>query len=1002
MVMAETMSDKLEQTEADALAQMADMLRRTGELAKVGAWELDLRTNEFIWSSETFRIHEMEPPTPPTMEETFRMFPLEAQPIIHAAVMEAIQNGTAYDLELPRFTAKGRRIWIKAQASVLFENSTAIKLFGAIQDITERKQSELFEQFRSSTLEMLATGQPLRTILEAMILGVEKLLPDSLCSILLLDSSGTHFEVVVAPHLPDFFNAALNGLQIGVGIGSCGTSAFTGERVIIEDIHSHAYWVHFRDLALEAQLHACWSQPFHAASGKVIGTFAIYHRIPHVPEKADIELIEKSARLVSIAVEKHRSEEKIRESEAHFRLLIEDSTYIVWKLNRHSRYIYISPVDEKLRGFCADEVLGTHIFDQLTAESVDLLKSMRSEWRNLHLNSKSDSISLNLQQKCKNGAAIWTEVIIRPERNGENKIIGYHGIARDISQSKKTEEALRIAAIAFESQEGMYITNTTWEVLRINKAFTDILGYSAQEMVGHNLDCLHSNHHDERFFNNMTNSLETAGSWQGEIWDKRKDGQIVPLWLTITTVKDDAQRSTHYVGTFTDISLRKSAEEKIKNLAFYDPLTDLPNRRLLMDRLEQALATCYRHQHKGALLFVDLDNFKTLNDTHGHDKGDLLLQQVAIRLNGCTRTGDTVARLGGDEFVIMLENLSNDPIEAINQAETVGEKIVQSLNQRYKLGLIDHHSTPSIGITLFGETEETIDEPLKRADMAMYQAKAAGRNTIRFFDPKMQEKVTAHVAMEEGLREAIAHDQFVLHYQAQVKNDNELAGVEALVRWCHPDLGTISPTEFIPLAEEAGLILPLGQWVLRTACKQLATWAIQPGFAHLTVAVNVSPRQFYQANFVEQVLEILQTTGANPQRLKLEITESLLISNVEDVIAKMQALKKHGVGFSLDDFGTGYSSLSYLKRLPLDQLKIDQSFVRDILIDQNDAAIAKMVIVLADSLGLNVIAEGVESRAQRDYLAHYGCHYYQGYFYSKPLAIKEFEYFVHNSLLYKI
>lgn len=1000
--MAETMVDKLEQTKADALAQMADMLRRTGELAKVGAWELDLRTNEFTWSSETFRIHEMDTLTPPSMEETIRMFPLEAQPIIQAAVKEAIQYGKSYDLELPRFTAKGRRIWIKAQASVLFENGNAIKLFGAIQDITERKQSELFEQFRSNTLEMLAAGQPLKKILEAVLLDVEKLLPDSLCSILLLDNTGTHFDTVIAPHLPDFYNAALNGLRIGLGVGSCGTSAFTGERVIVEDIRSHPYWLNFRELAAQAQLQACWSQPFRAANGKVIGTFAIYHRTPHIPEKADIELIEKSARLISIAVEKNRSEEKIRESEAHFRLLIEDSTYIVWKLDRRSRYIYISPVDEKLRGFSADEVLGSHIFDQLTPESVELLKSMRNEWRNLHLNSKSDSISLNLQQKCKQGGAIWTEVIIRPERNSDNKIIGYHGIARDISQSKKAEEALRIAAIAFESQEGMYITNTKWEVLRINKAFTDILGYSAQEMVGQTMVRLHSDRHDHRFYEDMTAALETAGSWQGEIWDKRKDGQVVPLWLTITTVKDDQQRSTHYVGTFTDISLRKSAEEKIRNLAFYDPLTNLPNRRLLMDRLEQALATCQRHQRKGALLFVDLDNFKTLNDTHGHDKGDMLLTQVATRLSACTRGGDTVARLGGDEFVIMLENLSDDPIEAINQAETVGEKIIQSLNQRYKLGRIDHHSTPSIGITLFGEAKESIDEPLKRADMAMYQAKAAGRNTIRFFDPTMQEKVTAHVAMEEGLQEAISHNQFVLYYQAQVKNDNELAGAEALVRWCHPKRGIVSPAEFIPLAEEAGLILPLGQWVLRSACQQLASWANQPGFAHLTIAVNVSPRQFYQANFVEQVLDILRVTGANPSRLKLEITESLLISNVEDVIAKMLALKKYGVGFSLDDFGTGYSSLSYLKRLPLDQLKIDQSFVRDILIDQNDAAIAKMVIVLADSLGLNVIAEGVESRAQRDYLAHYGCHYYQGYFYSKPLAIQDFEQFAHNSFLYKI
>ncbi len=440
----------------------------------------------------------------------------------------------------------------------------------------------------------------------------------------------------------------------------------------------------------------------------------------------------------------------------------------------------------------------------------------------------------------------------------------------------------------------------------------------------------------------------------------------------------------------TDITARKAAEKQIQRLAFFDPLTHLPNRRLLMDRLEQAMAACARHQRLGALLFIDLDNFKTLNDSYGHDKGDLLLKQVGARLVEGVRDGDTVARLGGDEFVVMLEDLSGDAMEAATQAEGVGRKIFSALNESYDIRPLSFHSTPSIGITLFGAQQENIEEPIKRADLAMYQAKSAGRNTIRFYDPRMQAMVATRAALERDLRLALQLDQFVLHYQPQVRK-GRVTGVEVLLRWQHPERGLVPPGLFIALAEETGLIVPLGEQVLALACRQLAAWTGRPGMDHLTVSVNVSPRQFQQDNFVPQVLEMLARIGARPQGLKFEITESLLIANVDEVIGKMTALKAHGVGFSLDDFGTGYSSLSYLKRLPLDQLKIDQGFVRDILVDPNDAAIARMVIVLAESLGLEVMAEGVETLAQQQALQAQGCHAYQGYLYSRPLPLEDFE-----------
>ncbi len=433
-----------------------------------------------------------------------------------------------------------------------------------------------------------------------------------------------------------------------------------------------------------------------------------------------------------------------------------------------------------------------------------------------------------------------------------------------------------------------------------------------------------------------------------------------------------------------DITQRKAAAGEIAQLAFYDTLTKLPNRRLLSDRLHQSLATSMRTGHKGALLFIDLDNFKTLNDTLGHDQGDLLLQQVALRLIGCVREVDTVGRFGGDEFLVILEDLSEDSLEAATQTEIVGEKILAVLNRPYDLSGREHYSTPSIGVTLFSQTGDTVDELLKRADLAMYQAKGAGRNAMRFFDPEIQTMVTARAAMEEDLRQAVPRGELILHYQVQVNVAGRPIGAEALVRWNHPQRGLVLPGEFIALAEATGLILPVGQWVLEEACRQLVLWAEQPEKAHWILGINVSSRQFRHPAFVDKVLAVLEKTGANPQRIKLELTESLLLEDVENVIDKMTTLRARGLSFSLDDFGTGYSSLSYLKRLPLDQLKIDQSFVRDVLTDANDAAIARTIIALAQILGLTVMAEGVETEAQRDFLIRQGCQAYQGYLFGRP------------------
>ena len=564
----------------------------------------------------------------------------------------------------------------------------------------------------------------------------------------------------------------------------------------------------------------------------------------------------------------------------------------------------------------------------------------------------------------------------------------------DISAQKQAEQQQRIAAIAFESLEGMIVTDAKHRILRANQAFAEITGYPVDEIVGRTPRFLASGRHDASFFSAMTDALESDGRWQGEIWNRRKNGEIFPCRVVITGVRNEAGAITHYVGNIDDITRRKLAEEEISNLAFFDQLTGLPNRRLLADRLKQALTASSRQRRNGALLFIDLDNFKTLNDTLGHDQGDLLLQDVAQRLTACVREADTVARLGGDEFVVMLEALSGNLQDAASQAEAIGEKIIASLDRPYLLAGYEHHSSASIGVAMFQSNDDSPDELLKRADLAMYQAKSAGRNAMRFFDPKMQVVVSARAALEKGLREAVQKGLFALNYQPQVNSTRGVTGVEVLLRWRNPDNIQVPPNAFIPLAEETGLILPMGHWVLKTACENIATWASQPLLSSLHVAVNISARQFQQKNFVDLVLATLSSTGADPRHLRLELTESMLVHDMDEVITKMNALKAEGIGFSLDDFGTGYSSLTYLKRLPLDQLKIDRGFIRDILTDPDDAAIARMIVALGENFGLTVVAEGVESEAQLFKLAEQGCNFYQGYLFSRPLPLADFEAYV--------
>ncbi|NDU91186.1 MAG: EAL domain-containing protein, partial [Ferrovum sp.] len=591
------------------------------------------------------------------------------------------------------------------------------------------------------------------------------------------------------------------------------------------------------------------------------------------------------------------------------------------------------------------------------------------------------------------------------------------------SQRKRSEKAL------MESQERLDLALRSasmgiwsFDLIANKRHFDDqtchLLGIDPAAFTGSAEEFFQAVHPDDRetVKGLLARTIEHHVSYEPEYRTIWPDSSIHYLATRGRLVRDDQGQPLKLNGVVFEITEWKEAQDKINNLAFYDPLTGLSNRRLLSDRLRLALASSARSRREGAILFIDLDNFKTINDTLGLAFGDLLLQQVAQRLTDCTRKADTlarmgsdefvdtqrslgesaqeaatVARMGGDEFVVMIEDLSEHTQKAATQAEIVGKKILLALSQPYQIDTREYHSTCSIGITLFNDRQQRTDDLLKQADIAMYQAKKAGRNALRFFDLQMQDALTARATLERELRNALDHRQFQLYYQIQMDSFLQPIGAEALIRWNHPDRGLVLPGQFITLAEETGLILPIGQWALETACAQLKTWQQEEHTNSLVLAVNVSAREFRQVDFVAQVRAAVQRHAIRPELLKLELTESLLLEDIEDTIAIMNALNEIGIQFSLDDFGTGYSSLQYLKRLPLDQIKIDQSFVRDVAVNSGDKAIVRTILAMAHSMNLAVIAEGVETREQLQMLLNMGCTHYQGYLFGKPVPIEQFE-----------
>ncbi len=579
-------------------------------------------------------------------------------------------------------------------------------------------------------------------------------------------------------------------------------------------------------------------------------------------------------------------------------------------------------------------------------------------------------------------------------KDDSGNIIGSLSSGQDITQQKKDEEDLRLLSQVFKcSNDAITITDPNANIIDVNESFTDITGYSREEAIGKGMNIMKSDKHDKEFYRNMWKSLLKTGQWSGEIWDRRKNGEIFPKWVSISSITGDYNQTLYYISIFSDITVIKQAEEKLRRLAHYDMLTNLPNRVLFLDRLENALHRAKRYETLLAVMFLDLDGFKLINDTLGHRAGDKLLVEVAERLSHSIRKSDTAARLGGDEFtVIMLD------IAGMSSASLIAKRIVYALSKSYHINEKEVYVTASIGIAIFPYDGYNTEELIKNADTAMYHAKEMGKNNYQFFSEEMNNRVKQRMELENNLRHAIERDEFVMYYQPQVNsNTGEIIGLEALIRWNHPVYGLMSPANFIPVAEESGLILPIGEWTVEEVCRQIKEWEDDSIFMNIPVTVNISGKHFSQYDFSEFVENLIGKTGINPQRLALEITETDIMKDFEKSNIIFKKLKKIGVSIAIDDFGTGYSSLSYLKNFSVNTIKIDRTFIKDIINDNNNASITKAIIALAENLKLSIIAEGVETKEQLDFLRENGCFNIQGFYFSEPLEVKKLTELITNN-----
>jgi diguanylate cyclase (GGDEF)-like protein/PAS domain S-box-containing protein len=839
------------------------LLSESQRIAHIGSWHWDFTTNKVLWSDETYRIFGLDQAViKPTQKAFFGLIHPDDQAMMSTWYAACASGKAPTELEFRIIRPDGNIRFINGKGN-LERGITGQpqSMVGTIQDITERKRAELYQQHQSRTLSQITERKSVKEVLSTMAQDIEQINAGALCSILLLDEYGQHLRHCAAPNLPEFFIKAIDGTAIGLATGSCGTAAFTGQCAIVEDIRTHPWWVNYKDLAAQAGLVSCWSQPIIASDGKVLGTFAIYHTYPCAPSPDDITLMETEARLAALVIEKD-----------------------------------------------------------------------------------------------------------------------------------KDRTRLELAASVFtHAREGILITDADGNISDINETFTLITGYKRNDVLGKNPRILNSGHHSPEFFRLLWNDLTTKGFWSGEVWNTRKTGEAYAQMQTISRVLDDTGATTHYVSLFTDITPLKQHQQQLEHIAHYDALTSLPNRVLLADRLKQALARSHRTGNSLAVLYIDLDGFKSVNDNYGHDLGDQLLVAIANRWTDTLREGDTLARIGGDEFIVILVDLEqSEAYQAILQRLLDAAATPVNVNEHLL------RVSASIGVTLYPQDGADADQLMRHADQAMYLAKQAGKNCFHLFDVAKDVAVKTHRESIEKIRQGLDKHEFVLHYQPKVNmRTGVVIGAEALIRWQHPELGLLPPSAFLPTVEDHVISIEMGDWVINQALWQMSQW--RTAGLDLCVSVNVGALQLQQGNFVLRLSQQLAAhADVPPGNLELEILETSALADIADVAELMRQCHELGVHFAVDDFGTGYSSLTYLKRLPAELLKIDQSFVQDMLDDPDDLAIVKGVIGLAHAFHRKVIAEGVETIAHGELLLAHGCELAQGYGIARPMPASDIPNWVAN------
>lgn len=865
------------------------------------------------------------------------------------------------------------------------ENGTMTHFIAVIQDVSERKLHEKMQSASNDVLDKIITNQPLPDILLATIYHLELLFPTMRASVLQLDASTGRLGRIIAPSLPDIYTSGITSSQPAPEICWCGTAAYSGETAVIEDVQTHPECTPFLELAKQSGLRACSAIPFKNAEGNVLGVLNVFFAKPHTPSPVEMGFLSEFARLAGIAIDKDRAESQrlaitlsLKDSGARYRTLVEAAPFpVVISSLSDGSLLYGNTRAELMFGLNREQGIGKSAANfYVHAEERDRFIS------DVLKNNLVTDYEVELYKA--NGEIFWVLLSGRTmEFDGQTALTTSFV---DITERKEYEDKLHEAAAVLESShEGVIITDLTPRIIAANPACLAITGYSAEELIGKDPAILNSGHEDKFFHETMWNELLKHGHWQGETLNRRKNGEIFPQFLTISTIYNEQYQPIRYVGVFADISELKAHQAQLNFMAHHDALTRLPNRAMVETRLKQEIEQAHRHAQNLAVLFIDLDHFKIVNDSFGHPVGDELLCQVARRLEARLREGDMLARLGGDEFLLLANNLNDN-----QDAAVVARDIISALSEPFMLsGNNEIFIGGSIGISLFPNDGSSVTELMKNADAAMYFAKENGRNQFSFYTRELNADARNKLAMENDLRRALLHNELLLHYQTKIDlHSGLICGVEALIRWKKPDGTLMSPAEFIPLAEKTGVILAIGDMVLERSCLQIRRW-LNEGLENVHIAVNISARQFRSGNLEKRVAENLQKHGIDGHHLELELNESMLMSEPEHAIETMQRLKALGVKLSLDDFGTGYSNLAYLRRFPIDSLKIDQSFVRGMLTDPGDAEIASVIINLAHRLKLSVIAEGVENEEQLDFMRTNQCDELQGYLFSKALPAAE-------------